>query len=89
MLIFTIRVSDKGCLPQCVCVLIQGVPAYSINDTAANITIMGGQLFCKVAIVAHLKKKCKRADKRSRNYDQHPFRLDGCMDLTIAFGDKK
>ena len=53
----TIRVSDKGSLPQCVRVLIQGVSVYGIIDTAADITIMGGQLFRKVASVAHLKKK--------------------------------
>ena len=46
--------------------------------------------FCKVAIVAHLKKKyMKRADKTPRNHDQRPFRLDGRMDLTIAFGNKE
>jgi len=86
----TIRVSDKGSFPQCVRVLIQGVPAYGIIDTAADITIIGGQLFRKVASVAHLKKKhLKHADKTPRNYDQRPFRLDGRMDLTIAFGDKE
>jgi len=55
-------------------VLIQEVPVYGIIDTAADITIMGGQLFRKVASVAHLKKKhLKRADKTPCNYDQHPF----------------
>ena len=40
--------------------------------------------------MAHLKKKqLKKADKTLRNYDQHPFRLDGWMDLTITFGDKE
>ena len=63
---------------------------YGIIDTAADITIMGDQLFCKVASVAHLKKKqLKKADKTPRNYDQRPFRLDGRMDLTITFGDKE
>ena len=53
----TIRVNDRGSLPQCVHVLIQDVPVYGIIDTAADITIIGGQLFCKVASVAHQKKK--------------------------------
>jgi len=74
----TIRVNDKGSFPQCVHVLIQGVPAYGIIDTAADITIIGGRLFRKVASVAHLKKKhFKHADKRPHNC---AFRLDGCMD---------
>ena len=63
---------------------------YGIIDTAADITIMGDQLFRKVASVAHLKKKqLKKADKTPCNYDQRPFRLDGRMDLTITFGDKE
>jgi len=70
--------------------LIQGVPAYGIIDTAADITIIGGQLFCKVASVVHLKKKhFKHADKTPRNYDRRLFRLNGRMDLTIAFGNKE
>jgi len=65
--------------------LIQGVSAYGIIDTAAD--IIGGQLFCKVASVTHLKKKhFKHANKTPRNYDYHPFRLDGRMD---SFGDKE
>ena len=71
-------------------VLIQGVPVYGIIDTAADITIIGDQLFRKVASVARLKKKhLKPADKTPRNYDQRPFRLDGRMELNIAFGDKE
>jgi len=71
-------------------VLIQGVPAYGIIDTAADITIIGGQLFRKVVSVAHLKKKhLKPPDKTPRNYDQRPFRLDGRMELNIAFDDKE
>ena len=66
----TIRVSDKNSLLQCVRVLIQGVPVYGIIGTAANNTIMGGQLFRKAASVAHLKKKqLKRADNTPRYYN--------------------
>jgi len=32
------RVSDKGSFPQCVRVLIPGVPAYGIIDVAADVT---------------------------------------------------
>ena len=38
----TIRVRDEGSAAKCVPVLVQGVPAYGIVDTAADITIIGG-----------------------------------------------
>ncbi len=38
-------------------VLIQGTPAYSIIDSGADVMIMGGSLFRKVAAVARLKKR--------------------------------
>lgn len=52
-----VRVQDEGSKPRCARVLVQGVPAYGIVDTAADITIIGGKLFKKVASVARLKKK--------------------------------
>ena len=85
-----IRVQDKGSKPRCARVLVQGVPAYGIIDTAADITIIGGNLFRKVASVARLKKKdLKPADKIPRAYDQRPFTLDGRMELVITFGEKE
>ena len=66
----------------------KGVPAYGIVDTGADITIIGGELFKKVAAVARLKKKdFKEADKTPRNYDWQPFSLDGRMDLDVIFND--
>ena len=47
-----IRVSDEGSKSQCAHVQIQGVPAYGIIDTAADITIIGGRLFKRIAIIA-------------------------------------
>ena len=86
----SIRVSDEGSKARCARVLVQGVPAYGIIDTAADITIIGGNLFRKVASVAQLKKKnLKPADKVPRNYDQRPFKLDGRMELVITFGEKE
>ena len=83
-----VRISDKGSESQCVRVLIQGVPSVGLVDTAADITIIGGDLFKKVASVAHLKKRdFKPADKIPRTYDQRPFKVDGKMDLDISFGD--
>ena len=37
-----VRISDKGSESQCVRVLIQGVPSVGLVDTAADITIIGG-----------------------------------------------
>ena len=65
-----VRLTDKGSNPQCVKLLIQGVPAYGIIDSGADFTKIGGVLFKKVAAVAKLKKRdLKRPDKTPRNYD--------------------
>ena len=83
-----VQISDKGSESQCVRVLIQGVPSVGLVDTAADITIIGGDLFKKVASVARLKKRdFKPADKTPCTYDQRPFKVDGKMDLDISFGD--
>ena len=79
---------DGGSQIHCAKVQVQGVPAYGIIDSGADITIIGGSLFRKVATVARLKKKnFKKADKMPRGYDQKPFSLDGRMDLDISFGE--
>ena len=84
-----VRVENKGSQPQCAQVVIQGVPVYGIVDSGADITIMGGKLFHKVAAVARLKKSAlKRADKSPRNYNQTLFSLDGRMDLEVTFDGK-
>ncbi len=38
-------VEDKGSHPKCARIQIQGVPAYGIVDSEADITIMGGSLY--------------------------------------------
>ena len=82
-------VNDKGSCPQLAGVEIQGVPAQGIIDSGADISIMGGELFKRVAAVARLKRRdFKRADKEPHTYDQKPFPLDGRMDLDVSFGDK-
>ena len=50
-------VCDKGSRQRCARVEVQGVEALGAVDTGADITIMGGELFKKVAAVAQLKKK--------------------------------
>jgi len=37
-----VRVNDKGSIPQCVRVLVQGVPAYGLIDSGTDISIVGG-----------------------------------------------
>ena len=84
-----IRVSDEGSKSQCAHVEVQGVPAYGVVDTAADITIIGGKLFKRIATIARLKKKdLKPPDKKPRTYDQRIFTLDGRMDLDLTFNGK-
>jgi len=82
-----VRIADKGSCSHCVTVEVQGVPVDGVIDTGADITIMGGEVFKKIAAVAKLRKShLKKADKTSHNYDQTPFSLHGRMDLDVTFG---
>ena len=84
-----VRVHDRGSKPQCVRVVVQGVPMYGIVDSAADITIMGGDTFKQVAAAAKLRKKdFKTPDQVPHNYDHRPFHLDGRVNLDIQFLDK-
>ena len=84
-----VRVQDGGSRSQCIKVEVQGVPAYGLIDTGADITIIGGELFKRVATIARLKKcHFRKADKIPRTYDQRIFKLDGCMDLEVTFDGK-
>ena len=84
-----VKLSDKGSQPQCVKLQVQGVPAYGLIVSGADITIMGGVLFKKVAAVARFRKRdVKKADKTPRNYDHTPFTLEGRMDMELAFDGK-
>ena len=83
----SVVVVDQG---RCAQIKIAGVPVYGIIDSGADITIIGGELFKRVASGARLRKKgFKKADKVPRTYSQQPFVLDGRMDLDVTFGDKK
>ena len=73
--------NDKGSQPHCAKVEVQGVPMFGIVDSGADITIIGAELFKKVAAVAKLHKKdFKKSDKSPHGYDGQPFTLDGRMD---------
>ena len=84
-----VRVHDKGSRQRCAHVEVQGVEAWGVVDTGADITIMGGELFMKIAAVARLKKKdFKPADKKPYTYGDQPFKLDGQMELDVSFDRK-
>ena len=77
-----VKVSNKGSKPQFVNVEVQGVPTLSITDTGADITIMDGELFKKVAAAARLRKRdLKKVDCVPCTYDGKQFDLHGRMDL--------
>ena len=83
-----VHIDDKGNQPCRVTVNVQGAPAKSIIDSGADITIINGDVFKKIAAVSHLKKKAfKAADKSPVGYDNQPFKLDGSLDLRITFSD--
>ena len=82
------RVRDKGSRQRCARVEVQGVEAWGVVDTGADITIMGGELFKKVATVARLKD-FKPADKKPYTYGDRPFKLDGRMDLVLASTERR
>ena len=82
----TVRVEDKGSKPQKALVDVQGIPAEGVIDSGADITIMGADLFKRVAAAARLKKKqLKKTDKVPHTYDQKTFKLDGKIELDITF----
>ena len=49
-------VTDQGGKQQYAVVQVEGVPAHGIIDSGSEITIIGGELFQKVAAVARLRK---------------------------------
>ena len=64
------RVTDHGSRLRRVQVDIAGVPAVGLIDTGVDISIMGPELFKKVATVVGLKKRqLKPADKLPHTYD--------------------
>ena len=81
-----VRVCDQGSRPQYVNIEIQGVPTSGVIDTGADITIMGGELFKKIAKAARLKKRdFKQEDRTPCTYDRKQFKLHGRMDLQVVF----
>ena len=84
-----VRIQDCGSQLRKIQVDVAGVPAAGLVDTGADITIMGPELFKKVAAVAGLKKKqFKPADKVPHTYNCRQFKLDGRLDLDVSCVDK-
>ena len=82
-----VRINDRGSHQQYANVQMEGVPAKGVIDSGADITIMGGDLFRRVAAAARLRKsQFMKADKVPRTYDRRSFTLDGKMELDISFG---
>ena len=73
-------------MPQLVRVKIGGVPLDGVVDTGADITIVGAEVFKRIATVAKLHRRdFKQSDKTPRTYDQKTFHIDGRVDLDITF----
>ena len=84
-----IRVTDRGSKQQYANVQLEGVPARGIIDSGSEITIVGGELFRKVAAVARLRKsQFQGPDKVPRTYDGRTFVLHGKIELDISFEGK-
>ena len=79
------RIQDEGSKPQRAHVTVGGVPMLGVIDSAADVTIIGGEIFKKVAAVAKLRKRdFKPADKTPYNYDRK-LKLDvSCKDCTMT-----
>lgn len=72
-----VRVQDYGSKPQKAKVVIGGVPMLGVVDTAADVTIIGGEMFKKVAAVAKLHKEFKPAYKTLTTMTRNPSALMG------------
>ena len=82
-------IEDKGSQPRKVTVDLQGLRVSGVIDSGADITIMNGDVFKKVAAIARLSKRAfKPADKIPYGYDNTPFKLDGRIDLDITFAEQ-
>jgi len=81
-----VTVADEDSKSQKARVIVGGVPLSGIIDSGADITIMGGTAFKKMAAVAKSKKwDFKSPDKVPRNYDRQPFHIDGKIEVNIEF----
>ena len=84
-----IRLVDQGSHPQHAKVVVGGVPMEGVVDSGSDITILGGEMFKRVATVAKLHKKdFKPPDKRPRTYNQQAFHIDGKIEVDVSFDNR-
>lgn len=84
-----VTLTDHGSKTHCARVIIQGVPAEGVVDTGAEITIVGGELFRKIALANRLKKReFKLSDKTPCTYNLQMIKLDGRIALEMVFGEQ-
>lgn len=82
-----VQVHDQGSSVKAVVVKVQGVQAVGVIDSGSDITIMGAELFARVALAARLRKRdFKKPDRILKTYNQRTFTLDGRLDLDVEFG---
>ena len=78
------KIDNKGSRQQYANVVIEGVPVTGVIDSGAEITIINGKLFARIAVVAQPKKsQLKPQDKIPKTYDRRMFTLDGRIDGTV------
>ena len=81
-----VRINDSGSRQRYVRVRIGGVPVRGTIHSGSDITIIGRDLFRRIAAVARLRKsQLLKPDKIPKTYDGKTFRLDGRIDLDISF----
>ena len=71
-----IRISDQGSRQQHADIMIEGVPARGIIDSGADITIVGGELFRRIAAVETTQEEPAEATGQ-KTYDRKTFALNG------------
>ena len=80
-----VRINDRGSHQQYANVQIEGVPAKGVIDSGADITIMGGDLFHRVAAAARLRRsRFMKADKVPRTYDSGLESMGGASRKSIS-----
>ena len=74
-----VRVKDTGSKARCARVQIEGVSMFGIVDSGADITIMRGNMFLKVASVARLKKR----DFKKPNQVPHTYNYNRLLWMAL------
>ena len=85
-----VHINDSGNKQRYATVLIEGIPVEGTTIVGgSDITIIGRDLFRRVASVARLhKSQLLKPDKAPKTYDERTFCLDGKMNLDISFNGK-